>query len=197
MQVAIEVVAVIVFVDFASGLFHWLEDSYGKPEWPVTGKWITVPNIIHHHDPTFFTQHSWFKSAEVLLTLGTLTILSAWYLNILTWHVLLFVAIGINANEIHKWNHLPRSRRKKIVLFLQRVYLLQTPTHHAMHHMNSKDTYYCVITNVVNPVFETINFWRKLENILFKVFGLQKRKDSSLSSNSLGHDMKALLDQTA
>lgn len=84
MQVTIEIAAVIFLVDFVSGVIHWFEDSYGRPEWPLSGKWITIPNIIHHHDPTYFTKHSWFKSTEVLLAPGAAAILVAWILNALT-----------------------------------------------------------------------------------------------------------------
>ena len=186
MQIAIEIAAVIMLVDFASGVLHWLEDSYGRPNWPLSGKWITIPNIIHHHEPTYFTKHSWLKSAEVLLALGSAIILVAWYLNIMTWHVLLFVAIGINANEIHKWNHLPKSKKSKIVVLIQRLKLLQTSAHHANHHRGTKDTNYCVITNFLNPLLDGINFWRICEQVIRKCLGVQKRPDFSLSSNTLG-----------
>ena len=196
MQVAIEIIAVILLVDFVSGVLHWLEDSYGRPKWPVLGKWITIPNIVHHHHPTYFTKHSWFKSADVLMVLGVVIIVFTWFLNVLTWHVVLFVAIGVNANEIHKWNHLPRSNRNKAVVFLQKLKLLQTPAHHAKHHTDSKDTHYCVITNVVNPMLEAMDFWRILERVIQKRLGVHKRTDFSLPSNSWGGDsVKVLLNK--
>ena len=185
MQVAVEIIAVILLADFGSGVLHWLEDSYGRPEWPLSGKWITIPNMIHHHYPTYFTKHSWFKSAEVLLVLGVVIMLFAWYLNILTWHVMLLVAIGINANELHKWNHLPRRKRNKVVVFLQKLTLIQTPAHHAKHHRGSKNTHYCVITNFLNPMLEAISFWRILEQAIQKCLGVHKKPDFSLSISNI------------
>ncbi len=41
MQVFLDIILVILAVDFGSGLLHWLEDSYGHPHWPITGEWIT------------------------------------------------------------------------------------------------------------------------------------------------------------
>lgn len=187
MQVALEIIAVVLLLDFVSGVFHWLEDSYGKPEWPLLGKWVTIPNIIHHHEPTYFTRHSWFKSAEILLLFGIGILAVAWFLDVLTWQVLLFVAIGINANEIHKWNHLPHRKISKVVSFLQRSKILQTPSHHARHHKDSKDTNYCVITNIINPLLESVDFWRKLERFIFRYSGIEKRPDlTALSSRKLG-----------
>ena len=50
-MVLIQVIACVVVVDFLSGLFHWLEDAYGRENWPITGTLITRPNILHHHSP--------------------------------------------------------------------------------------------------------------------------------------------------
>lgn len=180
MAVAVDIILVILLVDFVSGLLHWLEDSYGRPEWPLTGWLVTIPNIIHHHRPTYFTKHSWLRSAQVLIVLGSAILVSAWLLDLLSWQVLLFVAIGMNANEIHKWNHLPRSRRNSFVVLLQELRLLQTPEHHARHHGGTKDSHYCVITNVLNPVLERLGFWRLLEGAITRFFQASKRPDRSV-----------------
>ncbi len=181
MQIILDVFIVVLAVDFGSGVLHWLEDSYGNPEWPLTGALITAPNILHHHHPTAFTKHSWLKSAEVILFLGIVVLGAAWVSGMLTWQVLLFVAIGVNANEIHKWNHLPKSKRSKLVVALQEFRLLQTPQHHGRHHAASKDTNYCVITNMVNPVLEAVRFWRRLERAIEFLFGVPKRPDASVA----------------
>ena len=181
MQMTLDIVLVILLVDFVSGVLHWLEDSYGNPDWPVIGRWITAPNILHHQSPTAFTTNSWLRSADVLLVLGGLIVGTAWLSGALTWQVILFVAIGVNANAIHKWNHLPRSKRGKVVVALQKVSFLQTPAHHARHHVAFKDTHYCVITNLVNPILDAVRFWRGLEWIIEKLFGIAKRHDPSIA----------------
>ncbi len=181
MQVFLDIILVILAVDFASGLLHWLEDSYGHPHWPITGKWITAPNILHHQAPSAFTENSWLRSADVLLVIGAVIIGVAWLSGMLTWQVLLFVAIGVNANEIHKWNHLPRKKRGKLVVALQDARLLQTAKHHGKHHVGSKDTHYCVVTNVLNPVLEAVRLWRRLERAIEFLFGVSKRPDASVA----------------
>jgi hypothetical protein len=175
MQVLFEIVIIILAVDFGSGLLHWLEDSYGNPDWPITGKWITQPNILHHQNPVAFTFNSWLHSALVLLITGAVIIAFAWMIDQLTWQLLLFVAIGVNANEIHKWNHLPRMKRGMLIGVFQDAGLVQTAKHHARHHRGSKDTHYCVITNALNPVLDAIQFWRGLEWIIKHTFGVSKR----------------------
>ncbi len=93
----------------------------------------------------------------------------------LTWQFLLFVAIGANANEIHKWNHLPKKKRGRLVVALQDGRLLQTAKHHGKHHVGSKDTHYCVVTNVLNPVLDGVQFWHGLEWTIEHLLGVSKR----------------------
>ena len=183
LDIALDIVLVVLLVDLASGFLHWLEDSYGRPEWPVTGALITRPNILHHHNPASFTHQSWLRSADVLLATGGVIVAAAWSLDMLTWQVLLFVAIGVNANEFHKWAHIPAARRHPIVRILHHYRVLQTPQHHANHHMGTKDSAYCVVTNLVNPVVDALGFWRGLEKAVEWLFGVRKRPDVSLASN--------------
>ena len=175
MQIFLDTILVILAVEFSSGLLHWLEDSYGQPHWPITGKWITGPDILHHHAPSAFVTNSWLRSAAVLLVIGAVVVSGAWLIGMLTWQVLLFVAIGVNANEIHKWNHLPRNRRGGLVVALQDARLLQTAKHHGKHHVGSKDSHYCVITNAMNPVLDAVQFWHRLEWAVERSLGVSTR----------------------
>jgi ubiquitin-conjugating enzyme E2 variant len=180
-KIAAEVVACVLLADFLSGLFHWLEDAYGQPHWPVTGRLITQPNILHHHNPTEFTRHSWLKSADVLLVLGGLILAGAAAIGRLQWQIVLVVAIGVNANEFHKWAHRPRAKNPRLVNFLHDCGVLQSPAHHARHHRDPKNSHYCVITNLLNPVLDRARFWLALERTLFWCFGLKRRHDPSVA----------------
>jgi hypothetical protein len=179
MHILFDILLVVLAVDFGSGLLHWLEDSYGHPKYPITGKWITQPNDLHHIDPAAFTTNSWSHSAAVLLIIGVMVVSTAWAIGILSWQLLLFVAIGANANEIHKWNHLPRKKRPMIVVWLQAARILQSPKHHARHHKGTKDSHYCVITNAINPILDSVKFWRGLEYLALKLFSIKKRPEPS------------------
>ena len=39
-----------------------------------------------------------------------------------------------------------------MITFLQRIGVLQTARHHALHHTDPKNSHYCTVTNVLNPV---------------------------------------------
>ena len=76
---------------------------------------------------------------------------------------MVFALLSINANQIHKWTHRNLRENPRLVTWLQRAYVLQTPRHHGRHHHGEKNSHYCVVTNFLNPVLEEVSFWRRLE----------------------------------
>ena len=169
-----EILAVIIAVDFVSGVVHWAEDSYGTASTPVIGRWIVEPNLVHHQDGTAFVRKSWLASSWDLAAVGLAIIGISAAAGALTWHVVLFALLGANANQVHKWNHMRRSEVPAPVRLLQRLRVLQSSRHHAGHHGGTKDSRYCVITEALNPVLDGIGFWRMLEAALAPVLGLPR-----------------------
>lgn len=177
---ALQALIVLLLADLAAGLIHWAEDAYIREDTPVLGGWIARPNIIHHHLPRHFTRLSWWESSRDLLCVSAALVAGAWALGALTWHVWLFAAISANANQVHKCAHRTRRENGRLISFLQDIRFLQTPRHHAIHHTNPKDTYYCPVTNLLNPALEKIRFWEGIEWLLAKTIGLHRRADTSL-----------------
>jgi plasmanylethanolamine desaturase len=179
-MVVVEIIGSVLVADFLSGLFHWLEDAYGRESWPITGRLVTQPNILHHHEPRYFTRYGWFESSWILLCLGLVVLTVAWLLGALTWQVWLVVVLGINANQVHKWAHRTPKENGPFVSLLQRVGLLQTVRHHARHHTDPKNSHYCVLINLVNPLVDGIRFWDGLEWVIWRIFGVPRRIDTSV-----------------
>ncbi len=169
----------VLLADFASGIVHWLEDAYGTEETPVVGPLLIRPNIVHHHFPRHFTRLTWWQSSWDLVLLGGLLLAAGWWWGFLSWQLGFFVVVSANANQVHKWSHRTRAENGKLISFLQDIRVLQTPRHHALHHTDPKNTYYCPMTNLVNPALERIHFWPRLETVIAKVTGIQHRPDSS------------------
>jgi len=165
LQIILQVLGVIMLADFVAGLVHWLEDAYGTEKTPFFG--------------SLFTKLSWWQSSWDLLLLGALLLGAAAWLDCLNWQVALFVAISVNANQVHKWSHMTRAEVGPVVAFLQDIRVLQTPRHHALHHTDPKNTYYCPVTNLVNPILEVVGFWSRAEAFIETITGITHRHDTS------------------
>ena len=177
MFVLAQVILTVLCVDFVSGLVHWMEDTFWDENTPVVGRWIVRPNVLHHENGSAFLRNNWLHSSWDLVLLAALVVLVAWASGLLCWEVWLFAIVGANANQIHKWAHLPPRRVPLPVGWLQRARVLQSFEHHAEHHRHEKNSHYCVITNLLNPLLDATRFWRLLEMTFVPLFGTSRRTD--------------------
>lgn len=183
-RVLFEFIATVLAADFLSGFFHWIEDAYGREQWLITGRLVTKPNILHHHDPRYFTRHNWLQSSWLLICFCAGVVAVSWLCDVLTWQVWLVTILGANANQVHKWAHRTPAENGRIVSLLQRCRLVQTPRHHALHHTDPKDSHYCVLTNFLNPILDGMRFWEGLEWAVRAQFGVRRRIDNSIRAHS-------------
>jgi ubiquitin-conjugating enzyme E2 variant len=179
----LKLIFTVILADFVSGLVHWLEDAYARPGMPLFGR-IAEENLQHHARPRAFLAKSWWESSHDLLLLGLMTVLLTLTAGIFTGWVLLFVVLTINANQIHKWAHQGPRENPALVTLLQKWQVLQTPREHARHHRGSRDSHYCVITNVLNPVLESVGFWRRMESLIESLLGMRRRNDADYASST-------------
>ncbi|MEI9865771.1 MAG: fatty acid desaturase CarF family protein [Limisphaerales bacterium] len=115
-----------------------------------------------------------------MILLAAILVTVAGFCGLLTWHVWPFAVLAANANEFHKWEHRTRKENGWMISFLQDVKILQTSKHHALHHTDPKNSHYCTITNVLNPVLDTLRFWDGLEWLLAKTICLHRQPDTSV-----------------
>ncbi|HTJ79051.1 MAG TPA: fatty acid desaturase CarF family protein [Rariglobus sp.] len=186
LSIALQSLAIIALADFAAGIIHWAEDAYFTEDTPVLGRLLIRPNIVHHHYPRFFTRYTWLQSSWDLLVVGIVVLAAAWTFNVLTWQVWLFVIVSVNANEVHKWSHRTRKENGPVISKLQDWRILQTPNQHALHHTDPKNTHYCPVTNMVNPVLEKLHFWTGLEWIIWRLTGARHKQDTSVRGQGPG-----------
>lgn len=160
-----------LLADFLTGVMHWLEDRFGpgREHWPIVGSLIFAPNRLHHADPVAFTRQGFFErnwttwAVVALFALPMLCIFgpAPWLLTAL--------AGGAMANEIHAWAH----RRTIVpgwaampVELLQSIGFLQSPAHHAQHHVPPHRRAYCILTGWLNPLLDSVKFWSLIEAFL-------------------------------
>jgi ubiquitin-conjugating enzyme E2 variant len=182
--VSLKVLATWLVVDFISGFVHWFEDSYGHPRLPFVGRRITKPNLLHHFRPRAFVGNSWYASSQLLLVACLVVLAIAWTFNWLSPMVVLAAALAVNANQIHKWSHRSVEENGRLITIAQRAGLLQSPSDHRAHHSGEKNSSYCVMTGLLNPVLDRSRFWRGLEWVLGRL-GLEKRDDDALLAQVL------------
>lgn len=158
----IQAIYALLLADFISGVFHWLEDRYGNPSWPVLGKWVVLPNILHHEDPKAMLAGSyWHRNCTTIIPATALAVVF-WVVGLPYWAVGACLVLS-QANQIHAWSH---SKPPLIVQFLQRANVLIRATDHHKHHRYPFNTDFCVITPLLNPILSGLRFWQVAEWVL-------------------------------
>jgi len=75
-----------------------------------------------------------------------------------------------------------------VLLTLQVVLMavFQNPRQHGLQHSDPKHTYYCPVTNQVNPIRERLNFWPHVESLVERLTGATHRHDTAVSGQGSG-----------
>ncbi len=174
----VEVLAVVLLADLVSGVVHWWEDAYARVGEGPLGR-VARDNLRHHARPREFLAKGYWASSWDLWLLGALVVAVACVFDALSWHVLLFVLLVANANQVHKWAHMRSDELPHLVHWAQRVQLLQSTRHHSKHHQGARNTHYCVLTNLLNPVLEELQLWSRIERVIEKLTGVARRDDEA------------------
>lgn len=173
---ALQITAGWLAADFISAVFHWAEDRYGSPRWPVVGGAVR-DTIRHHRKPRgFLTKPVLARSWRVFLIAGiglTAFTLLGW---LSPFTLSLTLAAGL-ANEIHAAAHSSPAENGRLITRLQKLGVIQSHAHHAAHHRGLKNINYCTVTNWLNPVLERARFWRRLEAVIRVATRERPRRD--------------------
>lgn len=164
----VEVIYGFLLADFITGVIHWWEDAYGNPDWKFLGlgKFVVEPNIEHHYKPRGFLEYGyWWRNCTVIVPVAVIAILFVifgWF-DLMTGTALLLLS---QSNEIHASAHRMRSEKWIITNILQDIGVLQSVRNHNIHHKSPYDQSFCIVTNVLNPLLNTMRFWQSLEWII-------------------------------
>lgn len=170
----------LYLADLITGAFHWFEDRYGNPKWPILGHTIRQ-NQQHHHTPRSFLSGTFISRNKEVWLLGIAFLAGFWalgWLNLFTGSAVFFAMF---ANEIHAAAHKSPKENGRLVTALQKTGFIQSHKHHAQHHRKGKDTHYCVMTNHLNPVLERVQFFQIIEKGIERTTGIVPRLDDSVN----------------
>jgi sterol desaturase/sphingolipid hydroxylase (fatty acid hydroxylase superfamily) len=169
---AISVIGGYLLADFLSGMAHWAGDTVGDEHTPFIGRNFVTPFRMHHVDPKDITRHDFIETngnssiaslpaLTVLLLITPRTAGPLLYLCAMLAIAALFVFC---TNQFHKWAHADTAPRA--VQWLQRVGIILSPQHHAIHHAAPHDKYYCITVGWMNPLLTRVRFFRACEAVL-------------------------------
>lgn len=165
MNLALQMLLCLLAADLLSGLFHWFEDTYlvvGDIAW--LNERVTVPNLRHHEYPGSMHGSSWLELNALGVVLTATIAAGAWLSGCHAWEIYASLAMASHANQTHHWAHC--SKRPEVVRWLQRLGLLLSIRHHALHHKRPQMVNYCVMTDLLNPLLDWLKFWRGLEFVI-------------------------------
>jgi hypothetical protein len=173
---ALELVAWIVLfalpgflaADLGAGLLHWFADTFFAPSTPLLGPSLIEAFRDHHRDPRGIARRG-ILDASGLNCFACIGILSlGLFLDAATLGgraagiALLWFALAIAlTNLFHLWAH--AERVPAAVAWLQRSGWILSPERHAEHHSGAHDRAFCVTTGWLNPLFDRIQFFGRLE----------------------------------
>jgi hypothetical protein len=154
--------------DLGAGLLHWFADTFFAPSTPVIGSSLILAFREHHRDPRGIARRGIIE-ASGLNCFACIVILSVALVFdastpagqaggiALLWFTL---AIALT-NLFHRWAHSERVARP--VAWLQRKRWILSPERHALHHSGAHERSFCVTTGWLNPLFDRIRFFQRLE----------------------------------
>jgi hypothetical protein len=158
--------------DFLAGSVHWLADRYFDPKTPVLGPMLIAPFREHHIDPTSISRHDFFEvsgnnalvSIPVVLGLFALPAANGFGSIFTALFGLSLTAALVATNQFHGWAHATAPPR--LARGLHRLNLILTPERHALHHRGAHDRAYCVTSGWLNPLFDRLRLFERIEKAI-------------------------------
>jgi ubiquitin-conjugating enzyme E2 variant len=184
----------MVAADLASGLVHWLADTWGTVEFPILGPTLIKNFREHHSDPLALTRKGLIETNGDNCMVLCPTQLAVLFLPLDSPGLVFFYAFWVGltfwimlTNQIHKWAHMKPEQLSWPVRVLQRAHVFLPKSEHDIHHTIPFESHYCITNGWLNPILRKTGFYRGLEWIGWKVFGALPRE------NDIGTDAAVAL----
>lgn len=173
LYIIFQIFSALLITDFFSGVLHWIQDRYLRRHWPIVGAIIVAPSDLHHSNPRSFTQDGFIHRNWSSFVVASFLAGIFYFSGTLNWFTGSIIATSSVLTQAHYYAHCSPKENGKFIVFLQTIGLLQSPQHHWRHHQGDKDTYFCAMTNYVNPMLEAVQFFQKMELVIQKLTGVR------------------------
>lgn len=175
-------VAAWVLSDLASGVVHWVADSWGSQQLPIVGPRFLRPFRMHHADPEDILRRGFVGlngdvaiiTLPILLAVFAIPLTSA-FGRVVALFVVSLSAVGLPTNQVHQWAHMPHPPR--FIAWLQTRGFILSREEHVRHHTSPFAMNYCITNGWCNRALTKISFFPRLEAIVTRLTGAVPRAD--------------------
>lgn len=169
----VQILLLWLLADLITGLVHWWQDTYGHPNWPILGKHLVIPNLNHHKNPRGMLKDKYWPRVRASVVAALIMIIIFWLCGWHSWRMVLCLVFSTQGNQIHAMAHRTNKENGKLVMFLQRLGIFQGRKMHGWHHRAPYDTNFFILTNYLNPFFNKIKFFERLEWLIMKILRIK------------------------
>jgi plasmanylethanolamine desaturase len=165
-----------VFSDFLSGFVHWAADTWGTHQWFIVGPAFIRPFREHHVNQFSITRHDFIETNGNNCMVTLPFVLATYFLpeEVLSWRTDIFKVFMFSTsffvfltNQMHKWSH--EEEVSPLMRMLMKLWIVLPKEHHAIHHNAPFEKYYCITSGWLNYPLYKLNFFRRLERLIYKV----------------------------
>lgn len=175
----------LILADFASGVIHWIADTWGSETMPVLGRRFLRPFRVHHVNPDDFLKRNFIDtngdvamiSLPFLLLIFFIPLDNVWGQAAAAF-MIAYCACALPTNQVHQWAHM--SHPPGLVRWLQQRGLLLSREQHQLHHTSPFAMNYCISTGWCNHLLTAISFFPTMEWLISRLTGVQPRSDDQI-----------------
>jgi ubiquitin-conjugating enzyme E2 variant len=94
--------------------------------------------------------------------------------------MVLCLVFSTQGNQIHAMAHRTNKENGRLVMFLQKLGIFQGRKMHGWHHRAPYDTNFFILTNYLNPIFNKIKFFERLEWLILKILRIKPLRGAQI-----------------
>lgn len=171
-----------LLADFASGVIHWIADTWGSETMPVLGRRFLRPFRVHHVNPDDFLKRNFIDTNGDVAMICIPFLLIVFLIPLdndvgrtAAAFLIAYCGCALPTNQVHQWAHM--TKPPSLVRWLQNRGLLLSREQHQLHHTSPFATNYCISTGWCNRALTAIGFFPAMEWLISRLTGASPRSE--------------------